>query len=121
MVKSFDSEKLYIGEGGIVFTTATLKTNYVNTNNRLVSSPVDFNKIRTYNSVGFDTFDRSWEPTVTTSEEGVNIRGTIDWNYIPRVHYEQEYGMVSEKGDVVVPKEEIDKIIEQIKGAINGR
>ena len=107
MVKSFDSEKLYIGEGGIVFTTATLKTNYVNTNNRFVSSPVDFNKIRTYNSVGFDTFDRSWEPTVTISEDGVNIRGTIDydradirgtidWNHIPRIHYVQEKGIVSE-------------------------
>lgn len=124
MVKSFDSEKSYIDEGGKVFTTATtaiLETNYVNANNNLVSSSTDFNKLRTYNSVGFDTFDRSWEPTVTISEEGVNIRGTIDWNYIPRIHYEQEYGMVSEKGDVVIPKEEINKIIEQIKGAINGR
>ena len=121
MVKSFDSEKLYIGEGGIVFTTATLKTKYVNTNNRFVSSPVDFNKIRTYNSVGFDTFDRSWEPIVTISEDGVNIRGTIDWNHIPRIHYVQEKGIVSEKGDVITTKEEINKIIEQIKGAINGR
>ena len=122
MVKSFDSEKSYIYEGGRVFTTATLKTNYVNVNNRIVSSSADFNKLRTYNtSIGFDTFDRSWEPAVTISEDGINIRGTIDWNYIPRIHYTQEKGIVSEKGDVILTKEEINKMFaEHLKPLIGG-
>ena len=131
MVKSFDSEKSYIYEGGRVFTTATLKTNYVNANNNFVSSSTDFNKLRTYNtSIGFDTFDRSWEPAVTISEDGVNIRGTIDcadirgtidWNHIPRIHYTQEKGIVSEKGDVILTKEEINKMFaEHLKPLVGG-
>lgn len=120
MVKSFDSEKSYIDEGGKVFTTVTLETNYVNTNNKIVLSSADFNKLRIYNtSIGFDTFDRSYEPTVTISEDGLNIRGTIDcadirgiinWSNIPRIHYVQEKGIVSEKGDIIITKEEIDKM-----------
>lgn len=127
MVKSFDSEKSYIDEGGKVFTTVTLETNYVNANNKIVSSSADFNKLRTYNtSIGFDTFDRS---SVTISQEGISITKPINdifvntcvRSQVPCFHYEQEKGIVSEEGDIIITKGEINKMFaEHLKPLVGG-